>query len=63
MIDYRVLVKFELEVTEFIELWHLLQDRNTYVTYKLQDNLLLQYEKQVYADDEKMLEFMTNNIK
>lgn len=63
MIDYRVLVKFELEVTEFIELWHLLQDRNTYVTSKLQDNLLLQYEKQVYADDEKMLEFMTNNIK
>lgn len=58
-----MLVKFELEVTEFIELWHLFQDRNTYVTSKLQDNLLLQYEKQVYADDEKMLEFMTNNIK
>lgn len=48
-----MLVKFELETTEFIELWHLLQDRNTYVTSKLQDNLLLQYEKQVYADDEK----------
>ena len=58
-----MLVKFELEVTEFIELWHLLQDRNTYVTSKLQDNLLIQYEKQVYADDEKMLECMTNNIK
>lgn len=58
-----MLVKFELEVTEFIELWHLLKDRNTYVTSKLQDNLLLQYAKQVYADDEKMLEFMGNNIK
>lgn len=58
-----MLVKFELETTEFIELWHLLQDRNTYVTSKLQDKLLLQYAKQVYAEDEQMLEFMTNNIK
>jgi hypothetical protein len=53
-----MLVRFELEITEFIELWHLLQDRNTYVTSKLQDKLLLQY-----AEDEQMLEFMTNNIK
>lgn len=58
-----MLVRFELEITEFIELWHLLQDRNTYVTFKLQDKLLLQYAKQVYAEDEQMLEFMTNNIK
>lgn len=58
-----MLVRFELEITEFIELWHLLQDRNTYVTSKLQDKLLLQYAKQVYAEDEQMLEFMTNNIK
>lgn len=58
-----MLVKFELEITEFIELWHLLQDKNTYATSKLQDNLLLQYARQVYANDEKMLEFMTNNIK
>ena len=47
-----MLVRFELEITEFIELWHLLQDK-----------LLLQYAKQVYAEDEQMLEFMTNNIK